>query len=99
VRKNHDQSNSGEGRVYLDYAFRSLFINEGSQGRNSNIKGTWRQELMQRPWRGAADWLNVPVNQNFYFNGSGVLITADSSAPDNQNGTFLTQNNNGPESQ
>lgn len=26
----------------------------GRQGRNSNRAGTWRQELMQRSWRGAA---------------------------------------------
>jgi hypothetical protein len=23
---------------------------EGSQGRNSNLTGTWRQGLMQKPW-------------------------------------------------
>ena len=26
---------------------------EGSQSRNSNKAGTWRQELMQKLWRGA----------------------------------------------
>lgn len=26
-------------------------------GRNSKRTGTWRQELIQRPWRGAAYWL------------------------------------------
>jgi hypothetical protein len=30
---------------------------EGSQNRDSNRAGTWRQELMQRPWRDAAYWL------------------------------------------
>lgn len=35
----------------------SLFIIEGSQDRNSNRAGTWRQELMQRPWSSAAHWL------------------------------------------
>jgi len=29
-----------------------LFIMEGSQDRNSNRAGTWRQDLKQRPWRG-----------------------------------------------
>ena len=29
----------------------ALFIIEGSQDRNSIGAGTWRQELMQRPWR------------------------------------------------
>ena len=32
-------------------------ITEGSQNRNSNRAGTWRQELMQSPQRGAAYWL------------------------------------------
>jgi hypothetical protein len=34
-----------------------LLIIEGGQDRNSNLAGTWRQELVQRLWRGAADWL------------------------------------------
>jgi hypothetical protein len=38
----------------LPYTFISLFIIERSQDRNSNRVGTWRQELMQRPWRGTA---------------------------------------------
>jgi hypothetical protein len=33
--------------VYMDYNFR--FINV--------LSSSWRQELMQRPWRGAAYWL------------------------------------------
>ena len=44
----------GEEKVYLAYASTPQFIIEGSQGRNSSRAGTWRQELMQRPWRGAA---------------------------------------------
>ena len=31
---------------------------EGSEGRNSNRAGTWRQELMQRPWMSAAYWFD-----------------------------------------
>jgi hypothetical protein len=34
-----------------------LFITKGSKDRNSHRAGTWRQELMQRPWRNIADWL------------------------------------------
>ena len=34
---------------------------EGGQDRNSNRAGTWRQELMQRPWRGADYWLAQPA--------------------------------------
>jgi hypothetical protein len=41
----------GEERVYSVYTFTLLFITKGSQDRNSHRAGTWRQELMQRPWR------------------------------------------------
>jgi hypothetical protein len=44
-------------RVYLAYTSISVFILEGSQDRNSNRAGAWRQELVQRPWQGAAYWL------------------------------------------
>jgi hypothetical protein len=44
----------GEEVVYLAYTSTSLFIIKGSQDRNSNRTGTWRQELMQKPSRGAA---------------------------------------------
>jgi hypothetical protein len=37
-----------------------LFITKESQDRNSPRAGTWRQELMQRPWRGAVYWLASP---------------------------------------
>jgi hypothetical protein len=47
----------GEERVYLAYTSISLFITEGSQDRDSNRPVTWRQELMQRPWRGTPYWL------------------------------------------
>ena len=47
----------GEERVYSAYISTLLFITKGSQDRNSSRAGTWRQELMQRPWRGAAYWL------------------------------------------
>ena len=47
----------GEERVYLAYTSVLLFIIKGSQGKDSNRAGTWRQELMQRPWRSAAHGL------------------------------------------
>jgi hypothetical protein len=50
----------GEERVYSAYTSTWLFITKGSQHRNSHRTGTWRQELMQRPWRGAAYWLASP---------------------------------------
>jgi hypothetical protein len=37
----------------------SLLIIKGHQGRNSKRAGTWRQELMQRPWMDAAYWLAI----------------------------------------
>ena len=44
-----------EDRAHL--TSKSQFIIIGSQDRNSNRTGTWRQELMQKPWRDAAFWL------------------------------------------
>jgi hypothetical protein len=38
----------------------SIFITEGSQDRNLNRTETWRQELVQRTWRGATYWLASP---------------------------------------
>jgi hypothetical protein len=55
--KHHDQKGVGEEKAYSAYTSISLFIIEGSQGRNSNGAGAWRQELMLRPWRNAAYWL------------------------------------------
>jgi hypothetical protein len=48
-----------EEGVYLTYTATALFIIEGSQDRNSSGAETWRQELVQRPWRGAAYWLSL----------------------------------------
>jgi hypothetical protein len=41
----------GEERVYSAYTSTLLFITKGSQVRNPHRARTWRQELMQRPWR------------------------------------------------
>jgi len=41
----------GEEKVYSAYTSISLFIIEGSQDRNSNRSGSWKQELMWKPWR------------------------------------------------
>ena len=43
----------GEERIYSAYTPTFLFITKGSQDRNSHRAGSWRQELMQRPCRGA----------------------------------------------
>ena len=61
VMKSHQHSNLGEKRVYLVHNFTSLFIIEGTQDRNSNRTGTWRQELMLRSWRSEALWLAQSV--------------------------------------
>jgi hypothetical protein len=47
----------GKERVYLAYTSTTQFITERSQDRNSSRPGTWRRELMQKPWKGAAYWL------------------------------------------
>lgn len=59
------QNQVEEERVYLTYNSILLFIPEGSQDRNFNRAGTWRQELMQGPRRGDACWFALPA---FLFN-------------------------------
>jgi len=44
--------------VYLAYTSILLFIVEGSQDRNLNRAGTWRQMLTQRAYSRAAYWLS-----------------------------------------
>jgi hypothetical protein len=44
-------------RVYLTDTSISLFIIKNSQDRNSHWARNCIQELMKRPWRGAAYWL------------------------------------------
>jgi hypothetical protein len=41
-----------EERVDWTHSSIEQFITESSKGRNSSRAGTWRQELMQRPWGG-----------------------------------------------
>jgi hypothetical protein len=55
--KQHNQSNLGR-KGLLAYTSTVLFIIEGSQDRNSDRAGSWRQELMQTSWRDAAYWLD-----------------------------------------
>jgi hypothetical protein len=46
----------GEETVYSAYTSTLLFITKGSQDWNSHRAGTWRQELMQRPWKDISYW-------------------------------------------
>jgi hypothetical protein len=50
----------GGGRIYSAYTSILLFITKGSQNRNSNKAGIWRQELVQRPQKDVASWLASP---------------------------------------
>jgi hypothetical protein len=59
MMKHLDLMQLGEERVYLAYTSSLLFISEETQDRNLNRAGTWRQELMQKPWRDAAYWLTL----------------------------------------
>jgi hypothetical protein len=57
VMKDLNQKQSGEERVWcalFSHSSMYLFIFKSSEGRNSSRVGTCRQELMQKPWRGAA---------------------------------------------
>ena len=49
-----------EKRVYSDYTSKLLFISKGSQNMNSHRTETWRQVMMQRPWRGTSYCLAFP---------------------------------------
>ena len=57
MMKHHGQKQVGEERVSLTHTSISYSISEGHQGKNSSSSKTWKHELMQRQWRGAADWL------------------------------------------
>ena len=66
VMKQRDQSNlEGKGcdqsnldrKGFIWFTYPESWTPEGNQGRGSKQVGTWRQELMQRPWKGAAYWL------------------------------------------
>ena len=51
-----------EGEGLFGLHFHSTIHHQRSRGslgqaKDSNMAGNWRQELMQRPWMGAAYWL------------------------------------------
>jgi hypothetical protein len=51
---------AGEEMVYSAFTSTLLFITKGTQDTNSKKSGTWRQELMQKPWSGVAYWIVSP---------------------------------------
>jgi hypothetical protein len=56
--KRHDQKRAGEKRVNFGLTFIFLVVHHQKKSdRNSYGVRTWRQELMHKPWRGAAYWL------------------------------------------
>lgn len=61
----------GEERVYSA----TIFITSGTQDRNSSRTGTWRQELVQKSWRGASYWL-APMTCSAY-----LLIEPKTTSP------------------
>jgi hypothetical protein len=71
----------GEERVYSAHTSTLLF-----QDWNSHGVGAWRQELMQRPWRGAAYWLASP----------GLLSLLSYRTQDHQARDGTTHNGLGP---
>jgi hypothetical protein len=78
----------GEERVYLAYTSTWLFITKGSQEWNSHRARTWRQELMQKPWRGATCWIASP----------GLLSLLSYRTQDHQPRDGTTYNGLGPSS-
>ena len=58
------KNNLGKNGLIVVYSSTSQFVTEGSEGRNSNRAGTWKQELMQRPRRSSAYWLTPSGSQD-----------------------------------
>jgi hypothetical protein len=55
--KHNSPKQFGVERLYFSVQFKAQYIIKGIQGQNSSREGTWREELMQRPWRTAINWL------------------------------------------
>jgi len=56
----------GEERIYSAYTSTLLLITKGSQDRNLHRAGSWKQELMQRPWRVPLTGL-LPLSCSAFF--------------------------------
>jgi hypothetical protein len=64
--KCHDQKQTGEGGKGL-FWLKHLFIIAGNKERKSGRAGTWRQELMQRSWKGAVYWLALHGYSDYFL--------------------------------
>lgn len=67
VMKYYNQKQTGEDKFYLTYTLPHHFIIRESQNRNSNMTGTLRQKLIQRPWKNVAYWLVLQGLLYFFF--------------------------------
>jgi hypothetical protein len=57
VTKHHDQEASWGGKGLSGLYFHNYVHHQRKSGQELHRAGTWRQELMQRPWKGAVYWL------------------------------------------
>lgn len=46
------------GKSLFDLCCHIIAHDWKKSGRSANLAGSWRQELLQRPWRGAACWIS-----------------------------------------
>lgn len=56
MTKRHDQKHVREERFCFAYNSRQQCITKGSHDKNSGRLGTFRQELMQKPWKSTTYW-------------------------------------------
>lgn len=57
----------GEEIVYSPYTSIPLFIFKRNHDRNSNRALTWRQELMEKPWRGLLTGLLLIICSTYFL--------------------------------
>jgi hypothetical protein len=55
--KHHDKKESWGGKGLFSFHFQINVHHQRKSGWELKQAETWRQELMQRPWRGATYWL------------------------------------------
>ena len=65
MRNTMIKKQAGEERVYSAYTSTLVLVTKGSQDRNSNRPKSLKQEMVQRPWTGAAYWLPLTYSACF----------------------------------